>query len=320
MSCNNISNKSSASRRALFQKLCQDKKNTSLIQTSCHSFLADPLRNPMTGKKIAANKDVHGFFQQLCDTGRKASTTNTTTTTTPSKETINAQVALEELIEQKIENYLIALDHFNVQRWGQGSAPKGSKSPVDWFVSVRAIESHISRAYDQWVAEGNEPVREFVVQCMDPDSLKQHSSNNNNKEYVTDLYEEAQAFFNARDLMMTDDLDTIFKSVKDKHMAQKFAKIPSVHAERLKRQKFMHHVQEIERQFINEFKSEKGAKDAVWVRTELGSIVQKQTHKHAHAFADRVYNHILELAIEHNDLTMNQLEQGFKVARRHLFK
>lgn len=111
------------------------------------------------------------------------------------------------MIEHKIESYLVTLDKFYTLRWGTGSAPKSTVSPIDWFVQVRHVESHVSR------------------------------------EYV---------FFNIHDLMTINDLDSIFKAIKDKHMVA-LAHFPSVHAERAHRQKLIKRVQDLEQRFKDIF-------------------------------------------------------------------
>ena len=307
MSCASVQSKSSASRKSLFEKLCQGKNNASLLETSCRSFLQDPGRNPLTGKTIQAKKDVHNFFSELC-------LKSTTKSNNSSPAISTAQVALEEMIEHKIESYLVTLDKFYTLRWGAGSAPKSTVSPIDWFVQVRHVESHVSREYDSWVAAGNEPVREFVNQHMEPTTLPHYSTL---KAYTTELYEATQAFFNIHDLMTINDLDSIFKAVKDKHMVA-LAHFPSVHAERAHRQKLVKRVQDLEQKFKDIFHNDKDSKDVPWVRTELQGLTT-QDDKRLHKFAERVYETILEAAVQRGFANEGDLDKAFYAGRRRLF-
>lgn len=354
MACASVQSKSSASRKPLFDKLCMSGADSALLGQSCKSFLENPKKNPLTGKAIIQGKDVHKFFTELCATkptkrassaipkspkapkapkapkprhssassatqtkaskASKASAPAQSTQATQSHQVTNAQVALEEMIEQKIETYLSALDQYYTKRWGAGSAPKDAISPVNWFTHVRNVESHISREYDMWVTSGNEPVREFVSQHIEPSSVPHHASIN---AYVTDLYEAAQAFFNIHSLMHLDDLDAIFKAVKDKHMAQ-LSQYPSVHEERLQRKRFVQQVEKVELEFKHVFTTDKDKKDVSWVKTEFNSILTQSDSRLA-KFAERAFNHALEIAIQKGFITMSDLEQSFHVGRRRLF-
>ena len=164
MSCANVQSKSSASRKSLFAKLCANKKDQSLLETSCRAFLARPTHNPITGKAIIPNKDVHNFFTEVCgdpngQQGRKEEPKAT-------KAITNAQVSLEEMIELKIETYLSALEPYYTQRWGRGNKTT-LVNPVEWFTQVRNVESWVSLQYDQWVASGNEPCLLYTSDAAD---------------------------------------------------------------------------------------------------------------------------------------------------------
>lgn len=312
MSCANVQSKSSASRKALFAKLCADKKGQTLLETSCRAFLSRPTHNPITGKPIAPQKDTHNFFTEVCTNNTTNTKTNTASTNKSAVAITNAQIALEEMIEQKIETYLTALDTYYTQRWGKGSKTTAA-SPIDWFTQVRNVESQVSLEYDQWVASGNEPVREFVMQHMEPSTLPEASTT-----YKSDLFDAAQAFFNHHDLMTVDDLDALFKAVKDKHMVQ-LSNYKSVHAERKQRQLFMTHVDDLETKFSQIFKSDKDAKDTVWIKTEYGSLVQNQKDKRLAQFAERIYNNVLEQSIQKGTISLTDLDKAFYAARRKLF-
>lgn len=314
MSCASVQSKSSASRRALFAKLCANKKDQSLLETSCRAFLAKPTHNPVTGKPIVPNKDLHNFYTELC--GGPASQPHAQANLKPAKSAVavtNAQIALEEMIELKIETYLTALDAYYTQRWGKGSKTTAA-SPVEWFTQVRNVESYVSLQYDQWVASGNEPVREFVTQHMQPSSLPESPA-----AYKTDLYDAAQAFFSHHDLLKLEDLDALLKAVKDKHLAA-LSTFSSVHAERKQRQLFLTHVDDLQARFLQIFKSDRDAKDTTWIRTEYGGLVQAQRDPRLAKFAEQVYNNVLEVSIQRSAaIALSDLEKAFYAARRKLF-
>ena len=322
MSCANVQSRSSASQKKLFSKLCANKKDQSLLETSCRAFLSHPTHNPITGKFIRAGKDVHNFFSEICESNSnsnsnsnptKSSAASTAKNAKSAVAVTNAQIALEEMIELKIETYLTVIDQYYSQRWGKGSKTT-TPSPVDWFTQVRNVESFVSLQYDQWVASGNEPVREFVTQHLTPASVTPDAP----AAYKTDLYEAAQAFYNHHDLMKIDDLDAIFKAVKDKHLGQ-LSNYKSVHAERKQRQLFLGHVADLENEFSSIFKADRDPKDPVWVKTEYGGLVQNQKDKRLAQFAERVYNAILELAVQKNTVAHTDLDRAFYVARRRIF-
>lgn len=331
MSCVNVQSKSSASRKPLFDKLCANKKDTSLLLQSCKAFLENPKKNPLTGKSISQGKDVHSFFTDLCKEDEKEMAKEASKEAKASKKAAKvakatkaakaapaavtkAQIALEEVIEQKIETYLSALDRYYTKRWGNGSAPKDGVSPVNWFTHVRNIESHVSREYDKWVASGNEPVREFAMQHMEPSAVPHHATINT---YVSDLYEAAQAFFNVHERMQIEDLDALFKAIKDKHMA-KLSQYPSVHEERLERKRFVAQIEKLESEFKKVFTSDKDKKDVLWVKTEFSGLL-RQSDVRLREFAERVFNQALEVAIGKGYITLNDLEHAFKVGRRQMF-
>ena len=316
-----------AARKKLFERLC-GVNNQDVLHTSCATFKSDKTKNPLTKKSIKKGSDIYNFYDDLCTTFANQSTSPMTKgvkATTSSQQTqqthsmTSKQVALDDMIEQKIVSYILVIDEYYHKKFAAKS--KTLVSPIDWLFKVKMVDSRVSRVYDNWIASGNEPVREFVVsELLTNDTLKPDAIT---QPYCDALKEMGTTFFNIQSELSLVQLDDMFQKAKDHVMAKNTtAQMPDIHAEREERRLTVAKVVDIENQVLHVFanRGKREEADHQFVNSELGYLTKRLHDSTLSHYCHKLYQYLDEAAIQNNELNANLIKSAFKQARRVLFK